>query len=105
MPRGSPDAALTEFFDQWVYSTGVPSLKLSYSVKGTPGAWKLTGTITQSDAPEELSIPVPVEIQVGKARPVVNIVHTSSEPVQFTVPVSGPSAKAVLDPGWGVLRR
>ena len=55
MPAGSPDSKLTAFFDQWVYSTGVPSLKLTYSVKGKPGAYKLTGTITQTDAPDDLS--------------------------------------------------
>jgi aminopeptidase N len=101
LPKGSPDANLTEFFDQWVYSTGVPTLKMTYSVKGT----KLTGTLTQTDAPEELSIPVPIEIQIGKAKPLVKIVHSSSEPVQFTVDVPATGAKAVLDPGWSVLRR
>jgi hypothetical protein len=101
MPKGSPDANLTEFFEQWVYSTGVPTLKMTYSVKGT----KLTGTLTQTDAPEELSIPVPIEIQVGKAKPVVKVVHSSSEPVQFTADVPPTGAKAVLDPGWSVLRR
>ena len=101
LPPGSQDASLTEFFDQWVYGTGVPTLKLTYSVKGT----KLTGTLTQRDAPNELSIPVPVEIQVGKAKPIVKIIHTSSEPVQFSVDVPSATAKAVLDPGWSVLRR
>jgi hypothetical protein len=101
LPKGSPDANLTEFFDQWVYGTGVPTLKMTYSVKGT----KLTGTLTQTDAPEELSIPVPIEIQIGKAKPLVKIVHSSSEPVQFTVDVPATGAKAVLDPGWSVLRR
>ena len=50
MPPGSTDAKLENFFDQWVYGTGVPTLKLSYSVKGKPGAYKLTGTVSQSDA-------------------------------------------------------
>jgi aminopeptidase N len=105
LPPGSPDKTLTEFFDQWVYSTGVPALKLTYSVKGAPGAWKLTGTVAQTEAPEDLSIAVPIEIQVGKAKPIVKIVHTASEPVQFTVDVPAQTAKAVLDPGWSVLRR
>jgi ABC-type sugar transport system permease subunit len=78
---------------------------MTYSVKNTGGAFKLTGTLTQTDAPDELSIPVPVEIQVGRAKPIVKIVHTSSEPVQFTVAVPAATAKAVLDPGWSVLRR
>jgi hypothetical protein len=105
LPPGSPDSKLEAFFDQWVYGTGVPTLKLTYNVKGKPGAYKLTGTITQTDAPDDLSLAVPVEIQTARGKPVVQIVRTSSEAVQFTVNVTSPSAKAVLDPGWSVLRR
>lgn len=105
MPKGAPDAKFENFFDQWVYSTGVPTLKLVSSVKGKPGAYKLTGTVTQSDAPEDFTVAVPVEIQTGRAKPAVQMVRTASEPVSFTVPVPGPAAKAVLDPGWSVLRR
>jgi hypothetical protein len=83
----------------------VPSLKLTYSVKGKPGAYKLTGVITQSDVAEEVSVQVPVEIQLGKNKPIVRLVRTSSDPVEFSVPVAGPGAKAVLDPGMAVLRK
>jgi len=105
MPPGAPDAKLEAFFDQWVYGTGVPALKLTFSVKGKPGAYKLTGTLTQSEVPDDFSIPVPVEIQTARGKSVVQVVRTSSEPVQFTVNVASPTAKAVLDPGWSVLRR
>jgi hypothetical protein len=51
-------------------------------------------------------VAVPVEVQTGRGKPVVQIVRTSSdEAVTFSVNVAGPSAKAVLDPGWSVLRR
>jgi hypothetical protein len=105
LPPGSSDPKLETFFDQWVYGTGVPTLKLTYAVKGKPGAYKLTGTITQTDAPDDLSLAVPVEIQTARGKPVLQVVRTSSEPVKFSVNVSSPSAKAVLDPGWSVLRR
>jgi hypothetical protein len=98
----SNDAKLENFFDQWVYGTGVPTLKLTFAVKGV----KLTGTVTQSDAPDDFSVAVPVEVQAGKGKPLVRQIRTSSdEPVSFTVTVSSPNAKAVLDPGWSVLRR
>jgi hypothetical protein len=105
MPPGSGDAKLESFFDQWVYGTGVPTLKLTFAVKGAAGAYKLTGTVTQSDAPEDFSVAVPVEVQTGRAKPAVQVVRTSSDPVQFTVNVAAANAKAVLDPGWSVLRR
>ncbi len=105
LPPGVPDAKLENFFDQWVYGTGVPTLKMTFAVKGKPGAYKLTGTVTQADVPEDFSVAIPVEIQTPRGKTVVQIVRTSSEPVQFSVNVSSPAAKAVLDPGWSVLRR
>jgi hypothetical protein len=101
LPKGAPDPKLVDFFDQWVYDTGMPSLKLSYSVKGRT----LRGTITQSDAPEDFTALVPVEIRVGNRKPIVKQVRTSSGSVKFTVDVPGPGAKATLDPGMSVLRR
>ena len=105
LPPGSSDPKLETFFDQWVYETGTPTIKLTYSVKGRPGAYKLTGVVTQSDAPEYFSVAIPIEIQNGRAKPVVQQVRTSSDPVPFSVNVTSPSAKAVLDPSWSVLRR
>ena len=104
MPKGATDPKLENFFDQWVYGTGMPALKLTYSVKGKPGALKLTGTLTQSEVPEDFSVTVPIEIQTGKGK-VVRRIRTSSEPVSFSVPVTIPNAKAVLDRGSSVLRR
>jgi peptidase M1-like protein len=104
LPPQSADPKLENFFDQWVYGTGVPALKLSYSVKGKPGAWKLSGTVAQSDVPDDFSATVPVEIQTGRGK-VVRQLRTGSEPVPFSISVTVANAKAVLDPGSSVLRR
>lgn len=105
LPPGSADAKLEDFFDQWVYGTGIPTLKLSYKVEGKPGAYTLKGTLTQTDAPDDLTLLVPVEVQIGRGKPILKQVRTSSEPVPFTVSVPVLNAKAVLDPGSSVLRR
>lgn len=104
LPPRSPDPTLENFFDQWVYGTGIPSLKLTYSVEGKPGAWKLTGTVTQSDVPDDFNVSVPVEIQTGRGK-VVRQVETGSEPASFSIAVEAANAKAMLDPGSSVLRR
>jgi Peptidase family M1 domain len=104
LPKGSSDPTLENFFDEFVYGTGLPALKLTYSVKGKPGAWKLTGTVAQSEVPDDFSVSVPIEIQTGKGK-IVREVITGSEPVAFSVPVTIANAKAVLDPGSSVLRR
>ncbi len=104
LPPGTSDPRLENFFDTWVYGTGVPTLKLTYSVKGKPGAYRLTGTVEQSDVTDDFTVAVPVEIQTGKGR-VVQQVLTGSDPAPFSVAVTGPAAKAVLDPAASVLRR
>ncbi len=103
-PKNADDPKLENFFDQWVYGTGMPDFKLQYSVKGKPGALKLTGTVTQSGVKDDFSAMVPVEIQTGRGK-IVREIRTSSEPVAFSIPVAVPNAKAVLDPGSNVLRR
>ncbi|HVW09223.1 MAG TPA: M1 family aminopeptidase [Bryobacteraceae bacterium] len=101
LPPGSSDPKLTDFFDQWVYDTGMPTLKLTYTVTGQ----KLNGMITQSDVPDDFTALVPVEIRAGNGKPVIRQIRTSNGSVKFTVNVAGPGAKATLDPGMSVLRR
>jgi len=96
LPPKSPDAKLEAFFDQWVYGTGIPVLKLNYAAHGRPPAVKLTGTISQSDVDSEFSVQVPVEIECGRTRQ-VKWVRTSSAPVPFTVTLPQVPTKVVLD--------
>jgi hypothetical protein len=105
LPPRSPDPKLEEFFDQWIYGTGVPTLKIKYTVTGKAPNFQLKGTVTQTDVADDFSVLVPVEIQTGRGKPVVKVVRTGSDPVPFSASVAAASAKAVLDPGLSVLRR
>ena len=105
LPPQSPDPKLEDFFDQWVYGTGVPTLKMKYAVTGKPGSYQLKGAVTQEDVPEDFSVLVPVDIQTAPGKHVVKQVRTGSDPAAFTIAVTALNAKAVLDPGSSVLRR
>lgn len=105
LPPKTFDPQLEAFFDQWVYQTGVPSLKLNYSVKGKAPAVRLTGAVTQADVDGDFSAYVPVEIQMPKGRPVVEWVRTSSEGAAFSVALRQAPSKVSLDPGNDILRR
>ena len=106
LPPRSDDPNLETFFDQWVYGTGIPALKLTYSVKGQASSWKLTGTLTQAEVPEDFSVLTPVEIQLGRGKKAItHWVRSSNEPVTFTVNLSQQPLKVALDPDYGVLRR
>ncbi len=96
LPPKSPDAKLETFFDQWVYGTGIPTLRLSYEVHGRPPDVKLTGSISQSDVDSEFSAEVPVEIQCGRTREVKRV-RTSSSPALFTSALRQAPTKVSLD--------
>jgi Peptidase family M1 domain len=103
LPPKSPDPKLEAFFDQWVYSSGIPTLHMKYSLAGKAPALKLTVTVEQSGVDDEFSVAVPVEIQFGKTKPLTRLVRTSSEPAVFTIALRQSPTKVVLDPGNSVL--
>ncbi len=105
LPPKLPDPQLEAFFEQWVYATGIPSLRLSYSVRGKPPAVRVSGTLTQRDAAQDFSAWVPIEVQFAKARPVVHWVRSSDGAVPFNLTLRQLPGKVVLDPGNSVLRR
>ena len=59
----------------------------------------------QSDAEEDFSVDVPIEIQLRNGKTITHWVRTSSEPVEFTVKLPALAAKVSLDPNRSVLRR
>jgi aminopeptidase N len=105
LPAKFPDQKLEGFFDQWVYGTGIPTLKLNYTVRGKAPAVRVSGTIAQIEVSEDFSTLVPVEIQMRKGKPVIEWIRTGSEPVPFSVTVKQAPAKVLLDPNNSVLRR
>lgn len=105
LPPKSEDPKLETFFDQWVYGTGIPALKLTYAVKGKAPSVRLIATLTQSDVGEDFSALTPVEIQTGRGQTLTRWVYSSNEPVSFTVNLKQPPAKVALDPHYAVLRR
>ncbi len=86
-PARTSASLIDEFFDNWVYSTGVPSLKLQSTARGVAPAVKVTGTITQNGVDDDFSVEVPVEIQFAKGPARTIWVVTSAEATSFSVTV------------------
>jgi aminopeptidase N len=105
VPANSQDPTLESFFDQWVYGTGIPALKLTYAVKGKAPALKLTGTLAQSGVDADFSALVPVEIRTAPGKSITHWVRSSNEPVTFTLPLKQPPLKVALDPNHALLRK
>jgi hypothetical protein len=105
LPPKSDDPKLESFFEQWVYGTGIPAMKLSYTVKGVAPNVKLTGTITQSGVDEDFTTVVPVEIQIAKGRSITQWVRSADGAVTFTAALKSVPLKVTLDPHYAVLRK
>ena len=105
LPPDSFDPQLEAFFDQWVYSTGIPAIRMSHSVRGKAPNVRVTGTITETGVAEDFSTWVPVEIQFPKSKPVVHWVKTASTSAAFSVVLREPPSKVLLDPDNSVLHQ
>ena len=94
LPPHTPSDTMDAFFDNWVYATGIPKLKLQSSIKG----FRVSGTVTQSGVDNDFSVEVPVEIQFAKGAPQTVWVRTSSDPVPFSVTVKQSPVRVSLSP-------
>ncbi|MGI8744494.1 MAG: M1 family aminopeptidase [Bryobacteraceae bacterium] len=92
LPPHTPDPDLTGFFDAWVYGTGIPAVKLTCAMHGL----KLTGTVAQSEVPEDFTAYVPIEVQIGRQK-TLEWVATGSDPIPFSIPLHRPPSKVGLD--------
>src|SRR5262249_38272485 len=93
---GSPDASLKSFFDNWVYGTGIPQIKVTFAYSGS----KLTGTVTQQGVDEDFSTFVPVQVQ-GRNEKSVHWLPTANEPSPFSIPMkTAPSKVTLLANDW-----
>jgi hypothetical protein len=101
LPPHSDDPHLEMFFDQWVYGTGIPTLTMTYSVKGNT----LTGKVTQSGVDPDFNVAVPIEIQLTRDRSIAKWVRTENGAAAFTVALNQPPLKVTLDPHYAVLRK
>jgi hypothetical protein len=105
LPLKSDDPKLETFFDEWVYGTGIPTLKMTYTLKGKAPALRLTGTVTQTGVSDDFTSLVPVEIQIARGRTVTQWVRCSSDPGTFSVALKAPPLKVALDPNHAMLRK
>jgi hypothetical protein len=97
-PPGVSADAIDGFFDNWVYGTGVPSLKLQYTVKGVAPAVTLSGTITQTGVEEDFSTDTPVEVQYGRGAPQILWVRTTGDSGAFSAKLRQVPTRVAISP-------
>ncbi len=94
-PPKSPDPELRTFFDNWVYGTGIPAVKITQSSR----AGKITGILTASGAGDDFTGFIPVEVQQGRKKSVYWL-QASSEGSSFSIPLRPPAAGTKVSPAF-----
>ncbi len=93
LPPKAVDPKLEAFFDEWVYGTGIPALKLEYTIKGP----RVSGTVTQSGVEDDFLSAVPVQVQLPGGRSETKMVRAGSEPEPFEIRTQVPAVKVAID--------
>jgi hypothetical protein len=101
-PRVRP-FVIDSFFDNWIYSTGIPSLKLTYTVKGAAPNIKLSGKVDQSGVDDDFSIEAPIEIQFAKSASQTIWVETTNSGATFSATLKQLPSKVSIPVGTDVL--
>lgn len=95
-PAELPDRSLEAFFDNWVYGTGIPAVKLTYAIRGST----LTGTLTQSAVEDSFSTFVPLEVQSATGKSIYWL-PTASDPAPFSIPLkAAPQSVSLVAADW-----
>jgi aminopeptidase N len=102
-PRGSAPGGkpldVDEFFENWVYGTGIPELKVAYSAKVSAAGVRVSGTVTQSGVEDGFSAQVPVEIRFAKGPSQIVWVETSNGETSFSKLVQQTPVKVSIPSG------
>jgi hypothetical protein len=86
LPADVPDHSLNEFFDAWVYGTGIPALSLSGQ------------ELVLSDVDEDFAVNVPLDCQLADGKRVIRWIHAvnGSNVVSFSRACHLPSHSTFL---------
>jgi len=78
VPADQPDRSLTMFFDTWVYSTGIPKLRLAGSAAHLE--------VDVSGVDDDFTADVPIACSAGTGKPTVHWFRVSSGPNPIDIP-------------------
>ena len=98
LPKGYPDPELRDFFDQWVYGTGVPRLSVQFQQKAAGGKVLLEGVLQQRGVPEHFVIPVKLLAKIESGPPRETTVWTDGEETAFRLELPSKAVRVLIDP-------
>lgn len=107
VPKGMADPKLEDFFEHWVYGTGIPEVDVKWKLEGKGAALKVVGTIHQKHVEDTFTTLVPVELQFARGvRGRVEWIKTDGVEAEFEFKVAAAPVKVAVDPaGWVMITR
>jgi hypothetical protein len=103
LPKDWPDPTLEIFFDQWVYSTGIPKYKLEYRTKGKAPRIQFQARLQQQGVPDHFTTVVPLRIETGPERSTVEYIRTDGRETEINLVLRNPPTGVTLDPRKALL--
>jgi aminopeptidase N len=120
---GNKGRTLEWFFEQWIYGSGIPELKIEARIESkpaataakagsakrvsAPGTGKITGTATLQGVEESWVVPAPIYVQTAHgevfAGVVLAVVPGGADDPKFSLPLPAGAQKVLVDPGPAVL--
>ncbi len=97
------DPELRNFFDQWVYGTGIPQLSVKWSQTPSGGQYRFRLQLDQEGVPDYFPVRVPIEVHTLPGRSLVKTVLAGdgTDDPGFSVVLRNPASRVVIDPeGW-----
>jgi aminopeptidase N len=92
------------FFRQWVYDTPLPSYHMDYKFEPQPdGSVLMTGSVTQSNVPQDWFMPLPVLLKFGEKNFAYVTVAANGASTQFKFRLPQKPQSVELDPHHWVL--
>lgn len=91
-------SSLEWFFDQWVYSTGMPEVHVKSSIQSRAGKTRVTGTVTLEGVDQHFSLPVPIYGQTMRGQTLLGIVPANGKETEFSFPVAAATQRIIADP-------
>lgn len=93
---------LEPFFDQWLNRSGAPQLTLTAArQEAAQDGYRLQVTLSQSEPPYQLRVPVAVQTESGEETHVLELQHAQQT---FDLAISGKAQTVVLDPDIRLFR-
>ena len=105
LPKDAPDRDLANFFETWVYGTGIPLLEMTSTVKGSAPRAVVEIRLKQTKAGENFAVDVPVEIQLPRGQKMIRWIRSDSPEEVVEVRSGVVPIKVSLDPRGVMLKR